>query len=139
MIPQWQKWLAEEDSPNALAPDTFDEHAALVRVKEVRDRLVSRLRGCKVQTASLDLYQDGTGLTHFRIMPPTSASSSVSSWKDGTLAMALLSHFGDLATIDQCGDPVLLSEIRSVLEEMGFKYLDYDYLASTTYNGKCRA
>jgi hypothetical protein len=139
MTPQWEKWLAEEDSPNALAPDTFDEDAALVRVKAVRDRLVSRLSGYKVQTASLGLYQDGTGLTHFRITLPTPASSSVASSTDGTLAMALLSHFGDLATIEQCSDPELLAEIRSVLEELGFKYLDYDYLASTTYNGKCRA
>ena len=36
-------------------------------------------------------------------------------------------------------DPALLAKIRSALGDFGLKYIPYDYAASKTYNGRCRA
>lgn len=133
-IAQWDRWLADEDSPNALAPETYDDDAALARVRALRDRMVRRLSRYQVQAASPELYQDGTGLTHFRVTSPTDLRPI-----GGTLAWVLLSHFGDLATVKDCNDPALLAEVCRVLQEMGYKYIDYEYLVAKTYNGKCPA
>jgi hypothetical protein len=130
----WEKWLTDEDSVDALAPEGYDDHAARIRVKALGQRLTSALATYEVRAASPELYQDSTGLSDYRV---TAKGDS----RPFALALAwiLLSHFGDLATVKDCYDPEMLAKIRSVLEDFGLKYIPYDYLASKTYNGKCKA
>ena len=87
-----------------------------------------------MRTASPELYQDGTGLADFRV-----TSLGDSRPIGGTLAWIVLSHFGDLATVQGCTDLALLAEIRGVLEEVGLKYVDYQYLTAKVYDRKCAA
>lgn len=128
----WDKWLVDEDSVNALAPTGYDDYAARMRVKALGQRLTGALATYEVQPGSPELYQDSTGLAHCRI-----AAKGDSGPFAPSLAWILLSHFGDLATVKDCHDPELLAQIRSVLEDFGLKYIPYDYVANTTYNGKC--
>jgi hypothetical protein len=58
---------------------------------------------------------------------------------DAALAWIVLSHFGDLATVQDCVDSDLLSRILGSLEALEFKFIEYDYLVSHTYDGKCPA
>ncbi len=131
---EWDRWLFNADSDNALTPEGFNYHDALARVKALRQRLTSALATYEVRTASPELYQDSTGLTHYRV----TAKGDLRPFAP-TLAWILLSHFGDLATVKDCQDQELLTKIRSVLEDFGLKYIPYDYAAGKTYNGKCRA
>jgi hypothetical protein len=130
----WDRWLADEDSVHPLTPDGYDYGAELVRVKALRQRLVSALATYDVRAASPELYQDSTGLAHYRV-----TAKGDSKPFSPTFAWLLLSHFGDLATVKDCHDPELLANVRSVLEDFGLNYIPYDYLAGETYNGKCGA
>lgn len=130
----WDSWLADEDSVQALAPSGFDDAAGQARVKTLRERLRSALAACDVEGGSTELYQDSTGMLHYHI-----TAKGDSRPFESTLAWVLLSHFGNLATVQDCHDPELLAKIRGVLEDFGLKYIPYDYAAGKTYNGKCRA
>jgi len=129
----WDKWLADEDSVNALAPTGYDDHAVRTRIKELGQRLRGSLAIYEVRPSSTELYQDSTGLVEYRVTKGDSRPLAP------TLAWILLSHFGDLATIKDCPDPELLGQIRSVLEDFGLKYIPYEYAASKIYNGLCKA
>jgi hypothetical protein len=131
---KWDSWLATEDSVNALAPEGYDDDAALVRVRALRQRLISAVAPLEIRTASPELYQDSTGLAHYRVTAQGDTGSFVP-----VLAWILLSHFGDLATAADCHDPQLLARIRGVLEDFGLKYIPYEYADGKTYNGKCKA
>lgn len=131
---EWDSWLANEDSVNALAPEGYDDDAALARVKRLRQRLTSALATYEVRAASPELYQDSTGLAHYRVTAKGDSAPFASA-----LAWIVLSHFGDLATVKDCHDPDLLAKIRGVLEDFGLKYIPYDYVAGKTYGGTCKA
>jgi hypothetical protein len=130
----WDNWLINEDSVNALAPEGYDEHAACMRTCALREQLISTFTTYEVRAASPELYQDSTGLAHFRI-----TAKGESGVRSPTLAWILLSHFGNLATVKGCQDPELLTEICRVLGEIGLKYIPYEYLESKTYDGKCKS
>ena len=131
---EWDRWLAAEDSVKALAPDGYDDDTARARVKALRDRLAGALVAYEIRAASSELYQDSTGLTHYRV----TAKGDLRPFAQ-TLAWVLLSHFGELTTIKGCQDPALLDSIRGVLEGFGLKYVPYDYASGKIYTGKCRA
>jgi hypothetical protein len=130
----WDRWLANEDSVHALAPEGYDDDAALVRVKALWHRLKSAITTHEVSTASTELYQDSTGTAGYRVTEKADTGPFASA-----LAWILLSHFGYLATVKDCHDLELLAKIRSVLEAFGLRYIPYDYVAGRTYNGKCAA
>ena len=129
----WDRWLAQEDSVNESAPEGYDEHAALVRVKSLRDKLISSLAAYEVRTSNPDWYQDGTGLVGYRVTAKGDSGPFAPA-----LAWVLLSRFGDLATLKGCDDPELLARLSSELEHSGLKYIPYEYIADKTYNGKCK-
>jgi hypothetical protein len=131
---EWDIWLANEDSVNALAPEGYDDDAALARVKALRQGLTNALDTYEVRAGSPELYQDSTGLVHYRVIAKGDSGRLAP-----TFAWVLLSHFGDLATVKDCHDPELLTKIRSVLDDFGLKYIPHDYAAGKTYNGKCKA
>jgi hypothetical protein len=133
-IAVWDKWLADEDSVNALAPTGYDDYAARMRVKALGQRLTGALATYEVRPGSTELYQDSTGLAEYRITAKGDSKPFAPS-----LAWILLSHFGDLATVKDCHDLKLLAQIRSVLEDFGLKYIPYDYVAGKTYHGKCES
>lgn len=130
----WDSWLTNEDSVNALAPEGYDDDAALARVKALRQGLTNALGTYEVRAGSPELYQDSTGLVHYRILAKGGSGRLAP-----TFAWILLSHFGDLATVKDCHDPELSASIREVLTDFGLKYIPYDYVAGKTYNGKCKA
>ena len=134
MLVEWNKWLAESDSAESLAPEGYDDDAAQVRAKKLGQRLTSALVAYEVRHGSTELYQDSTGLVGHRVI----AKGDVRPFAP-TLAWILLSHFGDLATVKDCHEPELLAKICGVLEEFGLKYIPYDYAAAKPYDGKCRA
>jgi hypothetical protein len=125
---RWDEWLADADSVNDLAPNGYDPDATMARVRALHERVSRGLPEYKVTTESPEVFQDGTCLTHCRI---ASANSDTVGW-------ILISNFGQLATVQDCSDPELLSRIQSLLQELGLKYIDYDYLANHIYNGKCQ-
>lgn len=130
----WDNWLLNEDSVNALAPTGYDDRAAQMRVKDLGRRLTDTLATYEVRRSSAELYQDSTGLVDYRITAKGDSGPFAS-----TLAWVLLSHFGDLATVKDCPDPDLTDKIRSILEDLRLKYIPYDYAAGKTYNGMCAA
>ena len=130
----WDKWLADEDSVNALAPTGYDDYAARMRVQDLGQRLTGALATYEVRPGSTELYQDSTGLVEYRITAKGDSRPFAR-----TLAWILLSHFGDLATVKDCPDSELIDKIRSVLEDFGLKYIPYEYVASKMYNGMCKA
>jgi hypothetical protein len=130
---EWDRWLADADSVNALAPDEYNDDAALARVKALRQRLIDVLVTYEITAAGPELYQDSTGLAHYRV----TAKGDKRPFADA-LAWIVLSHFGDLATVKDCHDPDLLTKIRRVLEDFGLKYVPYDYAARKAYEGKCK-
>jgi hypothetical protein len=125
----WDRWLEAADSPNALAPEDYDDCAADARARELHFTLRRELPTYKVETHSPELYQDGTGLVESRITQPDAP--------DSALAWVLLSHFEGLATVARCEDSQLLTAIREVFEELRYNYIPYDYLERTTYHGMC--
>jgi hypothetical protein len=131
---EWDKWLAESDSVESLAPDGYDDHAAGVRARALGRRLTGALATYQVQRGSTELYQDSTGLVGHRV----TAKGDTRPFAP-TLAWVLLSHFGDLATVKDCHEPELLAKICGVLDELRLKYIPYDYAAAKQYDGKCRA
>jgi hypothetical protein len=100
----------------------------------VKLRLISALATHEIRAASPELYQDSTGLAHYRVTAKGDSRPFAPA-----LAWIRLSHFGDLATVKDCHDPQMLAKIRGVLEEFGLKYIPYDYLAGKTNNGKSKA
>jgi hypothetical protein len=131
---EWDRWLAEADSLETLAPETYDDDSARVRVKALGQRLISALARYEVRLGSDELYQDSTGLAHHRVTAKGDSGPFAP-----TLAWILFSHFGVLATVKDCHDPKLLAKIRGVLEDFGLRYIPYDYVANKTYNGQCKA
>jgi hypothetical protein len=131
---EWDRWLTEADSADTLTPEGYDDHAAHVRAKTLRELLKRALATYEVRGGSTELYQDSTGLAGYRVI----ARDDSRLWAE-TLAWILLSHFGGIATVQDCHDPELLVKICGVLEDFGLKYIPYGYLATKTYDGKCRA
>jgi hypothetical protein len=129
---EWDKWLVELDSTEALAPDGYDDHAGRILAKTLGQRLISALASYEVQCGTTELYQDSTGMVGHRVTAKGDLRPLAP-----TLAWVLLSHFGDLATVKGCHDPKLLANVRRVLEDLGLKYIPYDYVAGRTYRGKC--
>jgi hypothetical protein len=129
----WDEWLAAEDSASVLAPKGYDEHAARTRVKAFGPQIVAGLHGYGVQAGSPELYQDSTGLVHFRV-----ATEGDSGAFAPTLAWIVLSHFGALVTVTDCQDSELLDRIAELLENLGLRYIPHDYAANKIYGGQCR-
>ena len=130
----WDRWLELEDSPNESAPEGYDDDAALVRVKSLRQRLTSSLAEYEVRTSNPDWYQDGTGLVGYRVSAKGDSGPFATA-----LAWILLSRFGTLATVKGCDNPELLARLCSELEHFGLKYIPYEYVTGRTYDGKCKA
>ena len=131
----WDRWLADEDSVHALAPEQgYDIHIAAARAKALWQQLTAALVTHDVRAGSIELYQDSPGMVGHRITAKGDSRPLAP-----TLAWVLLSHFGDLATVKDCHDVEMLARVRSVLEDFGLKYIPYDYVAGKTYNGKCKA
>jgi hypothetical protein len=130
----WDRWLADEDSVHALAPEGYDDDAALVRVKALWHQLKSVITQHEIRSASTELYQDSTGMAGYLVTKKGDTGPFAS-----PLAWILLSHFGVLATVKDCHDLELLAQIRRVLEGFGLRYIPYDYVTGRTYNGKCAA
>ena len=128
---KWDQWLVDADSANMLAPDDYDDNAANQRVKALRLRLIDVLVNYEIQSGGPNLYQDSTGLAHYRV-----AAKGDKGLFAAALAWIVLSHFGSLAAVKDCYDPEPLTKIHGVLEEFGLKYLPYDYAAGKTYEGK---
>ena len=131
---EWDRWLTEADSVHALAPETYDDLAARIRVRALGLRLIHALPEYEVRLGSDELYQDSTGLIGHRI----TAKGDLRPFAP-TFAWVLLSHFGVLATVADRPDPDLLVKIRGVLDDAGLRYIPHDYVANTTYNGLCKA
>lgn len=131
---EWDRWLVSEDSDNVLGPTGFDYQVALVRVNALHLRLIRAFVAYEVSTVSPLMYQDSTGMTSYRVSPKGDRRPFAS-----PLALIVLSHFGELATVKDCQDPELLTRIRDILQDSGLKYIPYDYIVSKTYNGKCKA
>jgi hypothetical protein len=131
---EWDKWLAELDSSEALAPEGYDDEEGRIRAKTLGLRLISALASYDVRRGSTELYQDSTGMVGHRVTAKGDSGPFAP-----PLAWVLLSHFGDLATVSKCHDPELLANICGVLEDLGHKYIPYDHVAGKTYDGMCRA
>jgi hypothetical protein len=130
----YELWLKEADSAEALAPEGYDDRAAKFRSRELGDRLVAALNEYEVRVGSTELYQDGSGMAEYRVTEKGDRRPLAP-----VFAWIVASHFGRLVTIADCHDPELLSKIRIVLEALGLKYVPYEYLASKIYDGKCKS
>lgn len=130
----WDSWLVELDSAEALAPEGYDDDLAALSAKTLGQRLANALAAYEVRRGSTELYQDSTGLVGHQV----TARGDLRPFAP-TLAWVVLSHFGDLATVQDCDDEQLLNTICDVLKECGLKYIPYDYAAGKRYDGKCRA
>jgi hypothetical protein len=95
--------------------------------------LVRSLDDLRIETASPELFKEGTAFASSRITEKTADPGSFES----TLAFVVLSRFGELVTVARCSDPMLLTRLIDVLSEFGLRYVDYDYVAGKTYDGKC--
>lgn len=125
----WDRWLHAADSPEALAPEDYDDCAADARARELHFTLRRGLPAYKVDTHSPELYREGTGLVESRITHPDAP--------DRALAWVLLSHFEGLATVAKCEDAELLTELCQLLKKLGYNYVPYEYLERTAYQGMC--
>lgn len=123
----WDSWLANEDSVDVLAPEGYDDHAALERLKALWRRLTSDLATYEVRRPEPNWYQDSTAMADYRVTAKGDSKPFAAA-----LAWILLSHFGDLATVKDCHDPALLAKIRGALEDFGLRYIPYDYVRHTT-------
>lgn len=130
---QWAIWLAEADSDRALAPPDYDDAAADALVREVSRRLRDAVAPYVVRPGSSALYQDSTGLAEIRITVPDDSGQfpRAPTW-------VVLTHFGNLATVQECSDAKLLARIVAELEAAGLHYIPYDYLHRTIYQGRCK-
>ena len=129
----WDKALANADDPNALEPHDFDESTAWAQMTALHWHLVRSLEDLRIETASPELFREGTAFASSRIMERTADPAL----PESTLAFVVLSRFGDLVTVARCADSMLLSRLIGVLREFGLKYVDHDYVAGKTYDGKC--
>lgn len=130
----WDDWLTAEDSASVLAPKNFDHQAALLRVKELGPQIVAGLDGYEVIAGSPELYQDSTGFVHFRV-----CAKGESGPLAATLTWIVLSHFGKLVTVTDCGNFELLDRIAQLLQSLGLQYIPHEYAACKIYEGQCRA
>jgi hypothetical protein len=133
---EWDALLTAADSAQLLAPEDYDDFAAFEQARALHLMLTRRFPEYTVRTASPELYQDSTGLTHSRLRPKGSTEPE---YPVTDAVFVVLSHFGDLATVHHCDDAKLLMEIREVLQELGCKYIDCSYVDGKTYDGKCEA
>lgn len=125
----WDKALAAADDADALEPHDFDDSAAWAQMTALHWHLVRSLSDLRVETASPQLFTDGTAFASSRIVEKTA---------ERTLAFVVVSRFGDLVTVAGCSDPMLLTRLIGVLSEFGgLRYVDHDYVAGRTYDGKC--
>lgn len=129
----WKRLLDEADSSFALAPEDFDADEQDRRAKGFHVHLTQALPDFQVSTSSTAVYQDGTGLVECRV---TRKEVQLSHSLDA-VAWIVLSHFGHLATIAGCQDPILESRIRAALKDCGLDWIDHAYLEKTVYEGKC--
>jgi hypothetical protein len=129
----WDKALAAADDPNALEPGDFDDSVAWAQMTALHWHLARSLNDLRIETASPELFKEGTAFASSRIMEKTADPERFES----TLAFVVLSHFGDLVTVARCSDPTLLARLIDVLSAFGLRYVDHDYVAAKTYNGKC--
>jgi hypothetical protein len=129
----WDKALAGADDPDALEPHDFDDSTAWAQLTALHWHLVRSLGDLRVETASPELFKEGTAFASSRILDKTADPES----PESTLAFVVLSRFGDLVTVARCPDPMLLTRLIDVLRAFGLKYVDYDYVSGKTYDGKC--
>lgn len=129
----WDRWLAESDSTNALAPEGYDDDAKSTFALQLYQRFVDVLPAYDVMLGTPSLYQDSTGLAHYRV-----TVKGKNGFSDATLAWVVPSHFGDLATVRDCVNQELLAQISGVLEEAGLRYIPYEYAEGKVYEGKCK-
>lgn len=121
------------DSTHALSPEVYDDDAKSAFVLRLYQRLVGVLAAYEVMFGNPSLYQDSTGLAHYRVTEKGRAGFS-----DASLAWVVLSHFGELVTVRDCYDYELLGMISGVLEEAGLKYIPYEYVEAKKYEDKCK-
>ena len=129
----WAKALANADDPEALEPHDFDDSAAWAQMTALHWHLVRGLGDLRVETTSPELFKEGTAFASSRITEKTADPGSLES----TLALVVLSRFGDLVTVARCSDSLLLTRLVDVLSAFGLRYVDHDYVCENTYNGKC--
>jgi hypothetical protein len=129
----WDEILADADDPDALEPHDFDDSAAWAQMTALHWHLVRSLEDLRVETASPELFKEGTAFASSRILRKTADPERFES----TLAFVVLSRFGDLVTVAGCSDPALLTRLIGVLSAFGLRYVDHDYVAGKTYRGKC--
>src|SRR5262245_21237316 len=120
---RWDEALADADDPDALEPHDFDDSAAWAQMTALHWHLVRSLDDLRVETASPELFKDGTAFASSRIMGKAADPSS----SDSTLAFIVLSRFGELVTVARCADSVLLARLVDVLGAFGLKYVGHDY------------
>jgi hypothetical protein len=59
---EWDKWLTEVDSVEALAPEGHGDHAADARARVLGQQLINVLAAAyEVRRGSTELHQDSTG------------------------------------------------------------------------------
>lgn len=124
----WDKALADADDADALEPHDFDDSAAWAQMTALHWHLVRSLSDLRVETASPELFKEGTAFASSGILEKTAES---------TLALVVVSRFGDLVTVARCSDPMLLTRLIGLLSEFGLRYVDHDHVAGRTYDGKC--
>jgi hypothetical protein len=129
----WDKALADADDPDALEPHDFDDSAAWAQMTALHWHLVRSLGDVRIETASPELFKEGTAFASSRIMEKTTDPGT----PESTLAFVVLSRFGDLVTVARCSDSILLTRLKEVLSAFGLRYVDHDHVAGKTYNGKC--
>ena len=129
----WDKALADADDPNALEPHDFDDSAAWAQMTALHWHLVRNLEDLRVESASPELFKEGTAFASSRI----TEQAADPGLPESTRAFVVLSRFGELVTVARCSDPALLTRLRSVLSAFGLKYVDHGYVAGNTYDGKC--
>jgi hypothetical protein len=129
----WDKALADADDADALEPHDFDDSAAWAQMTALHWHLVHGLDDLRIESASPELFKEGTAFASSRIMAKTADPER----RESTLAFVVLSRFAALVTVAGCSDPSLLTRLIDVLSAFGLRYVDYDYAAGKTYNGKC--
>ena len=73
---EWDKALADADDPNVLEPQDFDDSAAWAQMTALHWHLVRSLGDLRVETASPDLFKDGTAFASSRITEKTASEKT---------------------------------------------------------------
>jgi hypothetical protein len=129
----WDKALADADDPDALEPHDFDDSTAWAQMTGLHWHLVRSLGDLRVESASPELFKEGTAIASSRIMEKTADPGS----PERTLGFVVLSRFGDLVTVTACSDSTLVTRLIDVLSAFGLRYVDHDHASEKTYDGKC--